>query len=185
MSRKIFPPGMKISFCVGRSAPPDSTRLIVGSRFSWAICAARNDFFSVHGLLAPPFTVGSLATIMHSTPSTTPMPVTMLAPTVKSEPQPASGISSRNADPSSSEQLDPLAGQQLAALLVALVVLLAAAGDRLGVLGVQLRQLGEHRLPARSALGHRGHEVNPSSFAARSSSTSLAPPPMPRIRASR
>ena len=93
---------MKISFWVGRSAPPDSTRLIVGSLFSWAICAARNDFFNVQGLLAPPFTVGSLATIMHSTPSTTPMPVMMLAPTVKSDPQPASGISSRNAEPSSS-----------------------------------------------------------------------------------
>jgi hypothetical protein len=32
-------------------------------------------------LLAPPFTVGSLALIMHSTPSTTPIPVTTLAPT--------------------------------------------------------------------------------------------------------
>ena len=32
-------------------------------------------FRSVHGLLAPPRTVGSLATITHSTPSTTPMPV--------------------------------------------------------------------------------------------------------------
>ncbi len=37
-SRKICPPGMKISFWVGRSAPPDSTRLISGSRFSRAIC---------------------------------------------------------------------------------------------------------------------------------------------------
>ena len=32
-SRNIRPPGMKISFWVGRSAPPDSTRLIIGSRF--------------------------------------------------------------------------------------------------------------------------------------------------------
>ena len=101
MSRNSLPPGMKISFCVGRSAPPDSTSATVGSRFSSAICAARKIFLTVHGLLAPPFTVGSLAVIMHSTPSTTPIPVTTEAPTVKSEPQPASGDSSRNAEPSS------------------------------------------------------------------------------------
>src|SRR6478609_6197683 len=92
---------MKISFCVGRSAPPDSTSEIVGRPFSSAIWAARKPFFTVHGLLAPPFTVGSLAVIMHSTPSTTPMPVTTLAPTVKSDPHPARGESSRKAEPSS------------------------------------------------------------------------------------
>ena len=77
---------MKISFCVGRSAPPDSTREIIGSRFSNAIWLARSTFLSVHGFDVPPLTVGSWATSMHSTPSTTPMPVTMLAPTVKSVP---------------------------------------------------------------------------------------------------
>ena len=101
MSRNSLPPGMKISFWVGRSAPPDSTSATVGSPFSSAICEARKIFLTVHGLLAPPFTVGSLAVIMHSTPSITPMPVTTLAPTAKSEPQPASGDSSRNAEPSS------------------------------------------------------------------------------------
>ncbi len=101
MSRKVFPPGMKMSFWVGRSAPPDSTSEMLGRWFSEAICAARNDFLTVQGLLAPPFTVGSLAVIMHSTPSTTPIPVTREAPTAKSEPQPASGDSSRNAEPSS------------------------------------------------------------------------------------
>ena len=101
MSRNSLPPGMKISFWVGRSAPPDSTSATVGSPFSSAICEARKIFLTVHGLLAPPFTDGSLAVIMHSTPSITPMPVTTLAPTVKSEPQPASGDSSRNAEPSS------------------------------------------------------------------------------------
>src|SRR6476659_10096689 len=100
-SRNSLPPGMKISFCVGRSAPPDSTSEIVGRWFSSAICAARKAFFTVHGLLAPPLTVGSLAVIRHSTPSTTPMPVTSEAPTAKSEPQPASGDSSRNAEPGS------------------------------------------------------------------------------------
>ena len=73
----------------------------MGRPFFSAISEARKIFFTVHGLLAPPFTVGSLAVIMHSTPSMTPMPVTTDAPTVKSEPQPASGDSSRNALPSS------------------------------------------------------------------------------------
>src|SRR5262245_4766427 len=82
MSRKIRPPGMKISFCVGRSAPPDSTRLLVGSRFCAAMSAARKLFLVVHRLLEPPLTVGSLPLTRHSTPSTTPMPVTTLAPTV-------------------------------------------------------------------------------------------------------
>ncbi len=97
-SRNIRPPGMKISFCVGRSAPPDSTRLITGSRFSSAMSDARKLFFTVHGLLEPPRTVGSFATIMHSTPSTTPIPVTTLAPTGKSLPHAASGLNSRNGE---------------------------------------------------------------------------------------
>ena len=50
-SRNSRPPGMKISFWVGRSAPPDSTRLITGSRLARAISVARRVFFSVHGLL--------------------------------------------------------------------------------------------------------------------------------------
>ena len=73
---------MKISFWEGRSAPPDSTRLIRGRRFASAISLARSAFFSVQGLLAPPRTVGSFAVTRHSTPSTTPIPVTREAPTV-------------------------------------------------------------------------------------------------------
>ena len=95
-SRKSLPPGMKMSFWLGRSAPPDSTREITGSRFSLAMSLARKTFRTVHGLLAPPRTVGSFATITHSTPSTTPMPVTTLAPSGYSVPQAASGDSSRN-----------------------------------------------------------------------------------------
>jgi hypothetical protein len=93
---------MKMSFWVGRSAPPDSTRLTVGSPHSAAICAARWPLRRVLGLVDPPFTVGSLATIMTSTPSTTPMPVTSEAPTAKSVPQAASGDSSRNGASASS-----------------------------------------------------------------------------------
>jgi hypothetical protein len=96
MLRNEPPPGMKMSFCVGRSAPPLSTRLMLGSPFSAAICAARWPFLRVLGFDVPPFTVGSLATIMHSTPSTTPMPVTIDAPTVKSVPHAARLDSSRN-----------------------------------------------------------------------------------------
>ena len=85
-SRNICPPGTKISFCVGRSAPPDSTSDTTGSRFCKAIWLARRIFFNVHGLLVPPLTVGSLATTKHSTPSTTPIPATTLAPSVKALP---------------------------------------------------------------------------------------------------
>ena len=80
--------------CVKRV--PDSTSEIVGRPFSSAICAARKPFLTVHGLLAPPLTVGSLAVIRHSTPSTTPMPVTLPAPTGSCVPQAANGLSSRN-----------------------------------------------------------------------------------------
>ena len=89
---------MKISFWVGRSAPPDSTSEITGSRFWSAIWLARRIFRSVHGLEVPPLTVGSLATSRHSTPLTAPMPTTTLAPTVKSVPHAANGLSSRNGE---------------------------------------------------------------------------------------
>ena len=95
-SRNTRPPGMKISACVGRSAPADSTRFTIGSRLAAAISPARRVFASDHGLIAPPRTVGSFATIRHSTPSTTPMPVTVLAPTGKSVPNAATDDSSRN-----------------------------------------------------------------------------------------
>ena len=86
------------------------------------------------------------------------------------------------------EQLDALARQQLAALAVPLVVALAAAVDGLRVLGVQRGDLVQHRLPPvalRRRVQHLGHDASPNSFAARSSSTSFAPPPMPRMRTSR
>ena len=85
-SRKIWPPGMKISFWVGRSAPPDSTRLISGSRLRSAMSEARSDLRNVHGLVDPPRTVGSLAISTHSVSQTTPMPVTTLPPTGKPVP---------------------------------------------------------------------------------------------------
>ncbi len=95
-SRNVRPPGMKMSFCVGRSAPPDSTREMTGSRFASAMSCARKLLRTVHGLLVPPRTVGSLAEIRHSVPSITPIPVTTLPPTVNSVPHAASGDNSRN-----------------------------------------------------------------------------------------
>ena len=80
--RKPAPPGTNVSPCVGRSAPPDSTRLMNGSRFSCATSIARMTLRSVYGFIDPPFTVASLTVTTHSTPSTTPMPVMVLAPTV-------------------------------------------------------------------------------------------------------
>src|SRR6266511_6020819 len=62
------------------------------------ISPARCVFFNEYGLTAPPRVVGSLAMTMQGTPSTTPMPVTTLAPTEKSVPQAASGHSSRNGE---------------------------------------------------------------------------------------
>ena len=53
------------------------------------------------------------------------------------------------------------------------------ARHRPGVLGVQLGELGQHRGPVVA------HDAYPSSLAARSVSTSVAPPPIGRIRASR
>ena len=145
MSRKSLPPGMKISFCVGRSAPPDSTSATVGRRFSSAICEARKIFLTVHGLLAPPFTVGSLAVIMHSTPSMTPIPVTTRG--ADGEVRAPAGQRRQLEERAArvDEQLDALAGQQLAAGVVALDVPLPAAGDGHRVLGVEVGDLLQHR----------------------------------------
>ena len=45
------------------------------------ISSARSVFFMETGVIAPPSTVGSLAAMTHSTPDTTPMPVTSPPPT--------------------------------------------------------------------------------------------------------
>ena len=146
-SRNTLPPGMKISFWVGRSAPPDSTSEIVGSPFSSAICAARKPFFTVHGFDAPPLTVGSFAVIRHSTPSTTPMPVTSEAPTLKSEPQPASGDSSRNAEPSSTSSSMRSRGSSLPRAWWRSTYFSPPPATAFAMLGLEVRELLEHRLP--------------------------------------
>ena len=102
--RKVAPPGTKISACLGRSAPPDSVRLMSGSRLTRAISWARSDLATVVGEELPPRTVGSLAEITHSTPPTRPMPVTIPPPSGSSVPQPAKGESSRNGESGSSSR---------------------------------------------------------------------------------
>ena len=169
---------MKISFWVGRSAPPDSTSATVGSPFSSAICEARKIFFTVHGLEAPPFTVGSLAVIMHSTPSITPMPVTTDAPTAKSEPQPASGDSSRNAEPSSTSSSIRSRGSSLPRAWCRSTYFSPPPATAFACSVSRSASFSSIDLAV-------AHAVYPRSRAARSASTSLAPPPIGRIRASR
>ena len=94
-SWKIRPAGTNRSSWVGRSAPPDSTRLTTGSRLTRAISNARRVLRSEYGFIAPPRTVGSWPMITASTPDTTPMPVTTVAPTVNSVPHAARVDSSR------------------------------------------------------------------------------------------
>ena len=101
-SWKIRPPGTNSSACDGRSAPPDSTRLTTGSRLTRAISSARSVLRSEYGFIAPPRTVGSCAITTHSTPDTTPIPVTTEAPTVNGVPHAASADSSRNGESGSS-----------------------------------------------------------------------------------
>src|SRR5262249_56030124 len=87
-SRKPLPPGTKVSDWYGRSAPPDSVRLMIGSRFCSQISIVRALLRTLYGLSEPPRTVGSLAVITHSTPDTTPTPETTPPPTPTPVPQP-------------------------------------------------------------------------------------------------
>ena len=75
------------------------------------------------------------------------MPVTTLAPTVKSLPHAASGDSSRNGESGSSSASMRSRASELAPGAVALDVLGAAAGARLAQLLVELGELLEHRPP--------------------------------------
>ena len=77
--RKILPKSSssgKISSCIGRNTPAESTRYMIGSALSNAIRCARINFLAVCGKNAPAFTVASLAMIMQATPSMLPIPAT-------------------------------------------------------------------------------------------------------------
>ncbi|CAM5702648.1 hypothetical protein STENM327S_02821 [Streptomyces tendae] len=79
------------------------------------------------------------------------------------------------------EQLDALAGEELAALAVPGDVLLAAALEGLGVFGVQVGELGEHGLAVRAVVGvggvQGGGEDGHSAFAGAYGGTVTAEPP--------
>ena len=182
MSRNSLPPGMKISFWVGRSAPPDSTSATVGSRFSSAIWEARKIFLTVHGFERAALhrrVVGgdhALDALDHAD----------AGDHAGADGEVGAPAGQRGQleerDARVDQQLDPLARHQLAAVVVPVDVLLAAAGHRLGVLGVEVGELLEHRL-AIGCVGSDGRSVmacTPAVVADRSVSTSVAPPPMPQ-----
>src|SRR6185369_18024655 len=88
------------------------------------------------------------------------------------------------------QQFDAFAGGHLAALMVAFNVLGPATGQRLGVLGLDLGELGPHRLGGLEVGGRmrvecRLHDWNPNVLAANAVRISLVPPPIPRMRMSR
>src|SRR5947208_15521249 len=85
-SRNPRPPGTKISAWNGRSAPPDSVRLMMGIRFCAQISIVRPLLRALYGLIDPPFRVGSLAVMTHSTPETTPTPEMIEPPRPNSVP---------------------------------------------------------------------------------------------------
>ena len=69
-----------ISSCMGKYTPAESTRYMMGKRFSIAISCARRFFFPVIGNHAPAFTVASFATTIHCLPATYPITTTTPAP---------------------------------------------------------------------------------------------------------
>ena len=107
--------------------------------------------------------------ITHSTPDTTPIPVTTLAPTVNSVPQAASGRQLEERAVGIDQQLDSLPGGQAAAVAVPLHIPLAAACQRDLDLLVELREHRELRGPIGpvgvgvgvDAGGQDGHAVSP------------------------
>ena len=153
---------MKTSTCLVRSAPPDSVRDTSGRRFSRAISIARSALVTVIGDCEPPFTVGSFALTMHSTPLIRPMPVTRPAPSgIVGAPAGQRG-ELEEGRAAVEQEADALARQQLAARPVPghrAGVLVgvggAAAGGQLAVQPVDLGQGGQQGL----AVG--GEELRP------------------------
>ena len=154
-------PGTNRSAWRGRSAPPDSTSATTGSRLRSAISRPRSCLVTPIGVIEPPFTVGSLATIRHSTPLTAPIPTTSPAPGVvrSGSCAPASAPISRKRGVRVEEQVDALARGEPAALVVAVDVLRPAGGEhRRGHL-VDARERGQHRLAVRRELRRRRVEA--------------------------
>ncbi|MNM94829.1 hypothetical protein D3C81_1072480 [compost metagenome] len=83
----------KISSCIGRKTPAESTRYIIGRLFSMAISCARRFFLAEIGNQAPAFTVASLETITQSLdltyPNTAAQPALVQPPCSVYMPSPA------------------------------------------------------------------------------------------------
>ena len=83
-------------------------------------------FSTLYGLSVPPFMVGSLAVITHSTPDTTPTPEMTPPPSAELGAPGRQRAELEERRVAVEQQLDALARHQLAALAVARDVLLAA-----------------------------------------------------------
>ena len=162
-----------------------------------AISAARSTFFSVHGLVAPPRTVGSLALIMHSTPLTTPMPVTTLAPTgVVAAPRRRAGTARGTASRGRAAARCARATSSLPRSWCRATYFspppataLACSASTLGELREQASRLAANfgaRACRRVDLAWIAHRrCTPAASRPGRSGSRSAPPPMPRMRMSR
>ena len=90
--------------------------------------SARRFFVRVYGFIVPPRTVGSWAMITHSTPETTPIPVTHAGADRELRPPGRQRGQLKERGVAVEQQLDALPDQEPSATVVALRVPLAAAG---------------------------------------------------------
>ena len=145
-SRNIRPPGMNISFCVGRSAPPDSTSEITGSRFCSTISLARNALPQrprVAGAAPDGRVVGddhAFDALDHADPDDDARAhLKFAAPRGKRAQFQERGVLVE-------QEVDAFAGGELAALAVPGESCPAAAGEGLRELRLDLVQFRRHRL---------------------------------------
>src|SRR3954449_929451 len=170
-SRKPRPPGMKISLCVGRSAPPGSTRVMTGSPVSLGAFAAGLDEVDdrqpvLLGDLRAATTLLGAVRVGGAAAHGRVVGVDEALDALDDADACDQAGADRVAGPPCRErrqlekrrvrveqQLDPLSGEHLAALAVPLDVLLPAATAGDGELRLDLRQLLEQRVTPRRVLG--------------------------------
>ena len=134
---------MNTSFCVGRSAPPDSTSEITGSRFCVVGAEAFLQGPRVAGATAHRRIVGddeAFDAADHTDAHDGARPDGEVAAPGRERTQLEEGGVLVD------EQFDAFASEQFSAFLVPLYVFLTAAEKRLGVLGVDLGEFGVHDL---------------------------------------
>ena len=108
------------------------------------------------GFIDPPRTVGSWPMITHSTPDTTPMPVTMLPPRAELRAPRGERGQLEEGAVAVEEQLDALPHEHPAPGPVTGGVALAAAGDGERLLRLEGRQAGEHGVAVGPEVGAGG-----------------------------